>query len=60
MFTKNEGCNPIVSNGDADLFIAQTSMSQAFKATVTVIDEDTDLFVLLLHHSNIKFLSILL
>ena len=49
---KNEGCNPVVSDGDADLIIAQTAISQASKATVTVNGEDTDLLVLLLHHSN--------
>ena len=49
---KNEGCNPAVSDGVADLIVAQTAISQALKATVTVIGEDTDPLVLLLHHSN--------
>ena len=49
---KNEGCIPIVCDGDAYLIIAQTAISLSVKTTVTVIVEDTDLLVLLLYHSQ--------
>ena len=37
---------------DADLFIAQTAVDCALSSEVTVIGEDTDLLVLLIHHVN--------
>ena len=54
---KNEGCYPIICDGDADLVIVKTGISLASKSTVTIIGEDTDLLALLLHHekeSNFK------
>ena len=42
---KNEGCTPIVCDGDANLIIVQTAISLSVKTIVTVIIEDTDLLV---------------
>ena len=38
------------SDDDADLLIVQTALEMGEQHTVTVIGEDTDLLVLLLHH----------
>lgn len=48
---KETGCHVIFSTGDADLDIIQTAISVSETSPATVIGEDTDLLILLLHHA---------
>jgi hypothetical protein len=50
------------ATGDADLLIVQTAVKYAINVETVVVGEDTDLFILLLHHAkaddnNIYFTS---
>ena len=49
---KNEGCYPIICDGDADFVTVKTGISLASKSTVTIIGEDTDLLALLLQKNR--------
>jgi 5'-3' exonuclease len=47
------GCSVIQAEGDADVDIAKAAVSTASVHTTTLIGEDTDLLILLLHYAEI-------
>ena len=51
---RKNGIQTIHSDGDADLFIAQTAVNRALINTTHVIAEDTDILVLILRHIRIN------
>ncbi|GFO02494.1 hypothetical protein PoB_002899900 [Plakobranchus ocellatus] len=59
---EKDGCQALHAQGDADTLIARTAVSCAIaiNKTTVVIGEDTDLFVLLLHHADLRSRSLLL
>ena len=48
---KDRGCHVIQSKGDADVEIVKAAVSISSNKSTSVIGEDTDLLVLLLHHA---------
>jgi hypothetical protein len=48
----NRGCTVIQTEGDADVVIAKTAVNSALEHPTTLIGEDTDLLILLLHFSD--------
>jgi hypothetical protein len=46
------GCHVIQSPGDADIDIVKTTVQQSHHCTTTLVGEDTDLLILLLHYSR--------
>ena len=54
------GIEIIHSDGDADLLITQTAVNKALTNTTHVIAEDSDIFVLLLHHIRINTVGLFL
>lgn len=62
VFLEGAGCTVHHATGDADLLTVQTAVGIAQTSSVAVIGEDTDLLVLLCHHSledqsDVYFLS---
>ena len=49
---KDRGCHVIQSKGDADVEIVKAAVSMSSNKSTSVIGEDTDLLVLLLHHAS--------
>ncbi|KAG0715131.1 hypothetical protein GWK47_012669 [Chionoecetes opilio] len=49
---KDRGCNVIQSEGDADVEIVKAAVSMSSNKRTSLIGEDTDLLVLLLHHAS--------
>lgn len=49
---KTSGCRVFHAVGDADLMIVQESVKSANKSTTVVVGDDTDLLILLIHHSK--------
>ena len=47
---QNVGCTVIQTAGDADVDIAKTAVDMACVHSTTLIGEDTDLLILLLHY----------
>ncbi|KAH3866989.1 hypothetical protein DPMN_030113 [Dreissena polymorpha] len=46
------GCNVVVLPGDADVDIVKATVERSLHSTTTLIGEDTDLLILLLHYST--------
>ena len=46
------GCHVIQSSGDADVDIAMATVEHAHHCSTTLVGEDTDLMILLLHYSR--------
>ena len=49
---RKEGVSVIQAKGDADTDIVSTALHEAHSKTVTVAADDTDIFILLLHHHS--------
>ena len=49
---RNRGCNEINVPGDADVDIVKTAVDSSHQHSTTLIDEDTDLLILLLHYAD--------
>lgn len=49
---RDRGCDVINSQGDADVDIVTAAVQSSETHSTTVIGEDTDLLVLLLHHGK--------
>lgn len=47
-----QDCSVINAPGDADVYIAKAAVESAHQRSTTLIGEDTDLLVLLLHYAN--------
>ena len=57
---QDRGCTTILAEGDADLLIAQTSVTSAKDLKTVLIGEDVDLLVLLCYHVYLHWKDILL
>ena len=49
---RNSGCNVINVPGDADVDIVKTAVDSSHQHSTTLIGEDTDLLILLLHYAD--------
>ena len=49
---KDRGCHVIQSEGDADVEIVKAAVSMSSNKSTSLIGEDADLLVLLLHHAS--------
>lgn len=49
---KKEGCDVLHVKGDADLLIVQTTIASSARFETLLVDDDTDLLILLCHHSK--------
>ena len=49
---RNRGCNVIQAPGDADVDIVKTAVDSSHRHSTTLIGEDTDLLILLLHYAD--------
>ena len=57
---KDNGCQTIHAEGDADLLIAQTAVDSASKCITTVIGENADVLVLLSFHAKQTYFGLFL
>ena len=51
---QQKGCHVIQAEGDADVDIVKAAVSMCEYKSTTLIGEDTDLLILLLHHATLK------
>ena len=49
---RNRGCNVINVSGDADVDIVKTAVDSSHQHSTTLIGEDTDLLILLVHYAD--------
>lgn len=51
---QQKGCHVTQAEGDADVDIVKAAVSMCEYKSTTLIGEDTDLLILLLHHATLK------